>query len=87
MVSHKLSTIVYSQGFLDSFIESETEPVELDETWSDETTQDAKDQNEYREQVRAMWLVLSEGLDQLRKENTSLENKLALIDLARNTIT
>ena len=87
MVSHKLSTIVYAQGFLDDFIEAEAEPIELDENWPDDTTQDAKDQNEYREQVRAMWLVLSEGLDQLRKENTSLENKLALIDLARNTVT
>jgi hypothetical protein len=87
MVSHKISTIVYSQGFLDGFIEAEAAPIELSEDWSDETTQDAKDQNEYREQVRAMWLVLSEGLDQLRKENTSLENKLALIDMARNTVT
>ena len=30
---------------------------------------------------------LNDGLDELRKENTNLENKLALIDLARNTET
>jgi hypothetical protein len=87
MDSHKISIIVYAQGFVEGFIDSEAEPIELDEDWSDETTQDAKDENEYKEQVRAMWTVLSEGLDQLRKENASLENKLALIDMARNTET
>ncbi len=87
MNSHKLSTIVYAQGFLENFIEGETEPIELEESWTEDSTQDAKDQNEYRFEVRAMWKVLSDGLDQLRKENTSLQNKLALIDMARSTET
>ncbi len=87
MKEHKIGTIVYAQGFVDSFIESETEPITVSEDSSTEVQQDAIEQNEYRVEVATMWKVLSEGLDQLRKENTSLENKLALIDLARNTVT
>lgn len=75
MNSHKLSTIVYAQGFIDEHIK--THDNYLDDSESDE----------YREQVQQMWDIVSDGLDQLRKENASLENKLALIDLARNTIT
>jgi DNA polymerase III gamma/tau subunit len=75
MKSHRLSTIVYAQGFIDEHIKTHND-------FLDDTESDA-----YREQVQQMWQIVSEGLDQLRAENTSLENKLALIDLARNTPT
>jgi len=86
MKSHKISTIVYAQGFVDGFIESETEPV-IEFEGTEEGVQRMRDENEYKSQVREMWAIMSEGLDQIRKENASLENKLALIDLARNTET
>ena len=75
MKSHKLSTIVYAQGWMEEHIETHNDFLNEDET------------DEYRAQVQEMWRIISEGLDQLRAENTSLENKLALIDMARNTQT
>jgi hypothetical protein len=61
--------------------------VELDDSWTDEVTKDAKDTNKYHEQVRNMMKVLSDGLTQLRRENTSLQNKMTLIQGAINTPT
>jgi len=87
MALHKLETIVYALGFVEDYIDSNTEPVELDENWPDDTTRDAKDTNEYHEQVRNMMKVLSEGVTQLRRENTSLQNKLLLVQSALNTPT
>lgn len=72
MKSHKLSTVVYAQGWLSEHIVTHND-------YLDDTETDA-----YREQVQQMWQIVSEGLDELRKENAALENKLALIDLARN---
>ena len=86
MDSHKISTVFYAQGFLEDYIESNTQPLDVDMI-SDDAKQEASDENEHREQVAAMWQVLSRGLDQLRKENVSLQNKLTLIDLARTTET
>jgi hypothetical protein len=86
MDSHKLSTVAYAQGFIEDYIESNTQPLDIDMI-ADEAKQEASDENEHREQVIEMWRIISSGLDRLRKENTSLENKLALIDLARNTVT
>lgn len=74
MTSHKLSTIVFAQSFIDTEIE-------------DKYGDPEPDQQEYFEQVSAMWAIVSTAIDELRKENTSLQNKLALIDLARNTET
>ena len=73
MNSHKLSTIVYAQGWMAEHIETHNDFLDDRET------------DEYRAQVQQMWEIVSQGLDELRKENTALENKLALIDLARNT--
>jgi hypothetical protein len=75
MTSAKLSTLVYCQGFIGEHIETHNNP--LDDTESDA----------YREQVQEAWKLLSDGIDELRRDYTSLENKLALIDLARNTKT
>ncbi len=75
MKSHRLSTIVYAQGWFEEHVISHNNF--LDENESDE----------YRSQVQQMWQIISDGLDELRTENTSLENKLALIDMARNTPT
>lgn len=74
MTSHKLSTIVFAQGWLDEEIRSKYSDPEPDQT-------------DYYAQVLATWEIISTSIDELRKENTSLENKLALIDLARNTKT
>ncbi len=79
LTSHKISTVVYAQGFIEDYIENNTQPL-LD-------IEENADENEHREQVIEMWRVLSSGLDQLRKENVSLQNKFALIDMARNTET
>ena len=88
MKSHSLSTIVYAQGFIGDFIEEVTEPLAVDEeTMTDEQMVTASNENEHRTEARTMWRILSEGLTELRRENTALENKLALIDLARNTET
>jgi hypothetical protein len=88
MKSHSLSTIVYAQGYLGDFIEEITEPITVDEeTMTDEQMVAASNENEHRTETRQMWKILSEGLTELRRENASLENKLALIDLARNTET
>jgi hypothetical protein len=78
MKSHKLSTIVYAQGWLDTFFENYE---------NDATPIRDEDIDEYKEHALEMWRILNDGLDELRKENTSLENKLALIDMARNTET
>ena len=75
MKSHKLSTIVYAQGWMEEHIQTHNDFLDDSET------------DEYRDQVQQMWQIISEGLDHLRAENTALENKLALIDLARNTPT
>ena len=87
MTEHKIGTIVYAQGWIDDFISGETEPIVIDEGSSDEVQQDAAEQNEYFVQVRNMWTILSEGLDQIRRENVSLQNKLMLVDSAMKTPT
>jgi N-acetylglutamate synthase/N-acetylornithine aminotransferase len=88
MTSHKLSTIVFAQGWLAEYIDNATEIVEVNEdTMTNDEMVAASNENEYREQARAMWEIITKSLDELRKENTSLENKLSLIDLARNTET
>ncbi len=84
---HKIETVMYALGFIEDYVEGNTEPVELDENWTDETIQDAKDTNEYHVQVRNMMKVLSDGMTQLRRENTSLQNKMTLIQGAINTPT
>jgi len=74
MNSHKLSTVVYAQGWLDT---------EINEKYGSPEP----DQQEHFDNVLHMWQIVFEGLDQLRKENASLQNKLTLIDLARSTET
>lgn len=75
LTSHKLSTIIYAQGFIGEHIETHNNFLDERET------------DEYRSEVQDMWRLLSEGVDQLMRENASLRNKLTLIDLARNTQT
>lgn len=88
MKSHKLSTIIYAQGFLEEEIGTAYSVLEVnEETMTDEQMVAASNENEHRENVRHMWDIVNSALDELRRENTSLENKLALIDLARNTET
>jgi len=86
-MASKIETIVYALGFIEDYVDNNTEPVELDEDWSDDTARDAKDTNEYHEQVRNMMKVLFDGVTQLRRENTSLQNKLLLVQSALNTPT
>jgi hypothetical protein len=77
--SHQLSTIVYAQGFIEDYIENNTQPlVDVEEN---------SEENEYREHVIEMWRVLSAGLDQIRKENVSLQNKITLVTGALNITT
>jgi hypothetical protein len=75
MKEHKLSTIVYAQGWLDAHITTHNDPFDITET------------DEYRQYVQNMWTIVNEGLDQLLRENTSLQHKLMLIDIARGTET
>jgi len=86
-MASKIETIVYALGFIEDYVDNNTEPVELDEDWSDDTARDAKDTNKYHEQVRNMMKVLFDGVTQLRRENTSLQNKLLLVQSALNTPT
>ena len=88
MRSHKLSTVVFAQGFLGDYIEEVTQLLEVnEETMTDEQMVVASNENDHRLHAREMWNIIDQGLDELRKENTNLENKLTLIDMARNTET
>ena len=81
MNSHKQSTILYALGFVEDYIDNNTQPLVVSE---DGTEQDQKNnsENEYRAQVQAMWAVLDGGFKQLLAENGLLLNKIAMAELA-----
>ena len=72
MESHKQSTIAYALGFIEDYVENNTEPLE----------DVSADENAHREQVQAAMAVLSAGVKQLMHENAALLNKIVLADLA-----
>lgn len=76
MESHKTSTIAYALGFITDYVEQHTEPL----VEGDEET--LVDDNNHREQVRAMMEVLNKGTTQLMAENGRLLNKIASAELA-----
>lgn len=83
MESHKQSTIVYALGFVETFIEDNTELLTVDEaTMTDEQMSKNSQENEYRDQVTAMWRVLDAGVKQLIAENGRLLNKITMAELA-----
>lgn len=83
MESHKQSTVVYALGFVETFIQDNTLLHTVDEsTMTDEQMVKASNDNEYFDQVTAMWRVLDEGVKQLLAENGRLLNKIAMVELA-----
>ena len=83
MESHKQSTIVYALGFVETFVQDNTEPLTVDEAkMTDEEMVKASNENEYREQVSAMWRVLDDGVKQLLAENGRLLNKISMAEMA-----
>lgn len=81
MESHKQSTILYALGFVEDYIDNNTQPLVVGE---EGTEQDQKNnlENEYRSQVQAMWAVLDAGFKQLLAENGRLLNKISMAELA-----
>lgn len=83
MDTHKSSTIIYALGFVETFVESNTEMLTVDEnSMSDEEMIKNSNENEYRDQVTAMWRVLDEGVRQLIAENGRLQNKIMMAEMA-----
>ncbi len=65
---HKLTTIAYAVAFVQDYVDNRTEPLEV-------TEKNIKE-NEYREEIRAMMQVINEGLTQLSKDVTMLNQKV-----------
>lgn len=83
MESHKQSTIVYALGFVETFVQDNTLLNTVDEeTMTDEEMTKASNENEYLDQVTAMWRVLDDGVKQLLAENGRLLNKIAMAEMA-----
>ena len=83
MDTHRHSTIIYALGFVENFIQDNTELLEVNETTiSDEEQVKKSNENEYRDQVAAMWRVLDEGVKQLIAENGRLQNKILMAEMA-----
>jgi hypothetical protein len=83
MESHKQSTILYSLGFIETFVQDNTLLLTVDKnTMSDEDMIKNSNENEYRDQVAAMWRVLDEGVRQLLAENGRLLNKITMAEMA-----
>lgn len=74
MENRRLETIVYAEGFIESFIEEYIENID-EETAGPQTLEQAS-------QVKNMWLVLSTGLAELRRENRVLQSKINAAALA-----
>jgi hypothetical protein len=67
--SKREGTIAHSEGFLEDYIEGEQEAL--------------KEKNpEYAVQVQNMWQVLSSGLREYRRENATLQQKIASAKIA-----
>jgi hypothetical protein len=58
----KQMTLVYAQGFVGDYIETHASDAEPDVA-------------EHMQQLMNMWQIVSNGLDQLRRENTDFEMK------------
>ena len=83
MTSHQTSTVIYALGFVETFVQDNTEPLTVDEAkMTDEEMVKASNENEYREQVSAMWRVLDDGVKQLLAENGRLLNKISMAEMA-----
>lgn len=71
-MEHKLSTVIFSQGWLERQIESMVSSA-------------AEKQNEdptahlIASQIQEQWNVISAALDSLIKENTDMERRLAVV--------
>lgn len=83
MEQHKKSTIVYALGFVETFVEDNTLLLTVDEaTMTDKEISENSQENEYRDQVTAMWRVLEAGVKQLLAENGRLQNKITMAEMA-----
>lgn len=83
MSKHKDSTIAYAVGFIEDYVDSGTQPLEVNlETMDGNTVTNTLEKNEHREEVRAMMKVISEGLTELSRENASLRLKIFLAEAA-----
>lgn len=70
---HKFGTIVFAQGWLEGQIENAVKAVKEDE---DPTA------HLVASQVQEQWTIVSEGLDDLIKENQEMDRKLRLVQSA-----
>jgi hypothetical protein len=75
MKIERLQQIVYAEGFVEDFIEQYINDI-------DEETANAKTL-EQAQLLQGLWLTLSSGLTELRKENAALQSRL---DTARQAI-
>lgn len=83
MTQHKDSTIAFALGFIEDFVESNSEFLEVnEETMTEQQLLAASNENEHRSQVHAMMKVISDGIAQLMRENTSLRTKILLAESA-----
>lgn len=83
MESHKQSTVLYALGFVETFVQDNTLLNTVDkDTMTDEQVAEASKENEYFDQVTAMWRVLDDGMKQLIAENGRLLNKITMAEMA-----
>ncbi len=87
MNAHKQNTIAYAVGFLEDFVESNTNPIEIaeEDKNDDSYIEHVQGENEHREQIKAMMKVVSEGFTQLSREVTALRNNIFLAEAALKT--
>jgi hypothetical protein len=61
----ELKKLMYAEGFIEDYLEHEVQ--HLAET----------DNSKHADELKAMWLILTAGLNKLRSENQAMQNKLA----------
>lgn len=76
---HKPETVVYAAAFLADHIEDAYKPLELAEDATEQAKAITGIHNEHRAQIQAMMKVVSEGVDELVRENLRLRNRLAMV--------
>lgn len=83
-MNHKMTTIMYALGFVEQFVENNTQPLSEENQPNDELLDQIKEENKYRVEVQSMMKIVAQGLEQLRREKDSLEIKVSLANSALN---
>lgn len=84
-MNHKMTTIMYALGFVEQFVENNTQPISEENQPDDELLDQIKEENKYRAEVQSMMKIVAQGLEQLRREKDNLEIKVSLANSALNT--